>query len=55
MKALPGLNCGLCGAPTCRTFAKDVAGGSTRQNECVFFSDERLKQLRKTYLPDKTQ
>jgi hypothetical protein len=49
-KLLPGLNCGLCGAPTCKTFAKDVALGSARQSECVFFSDERLKQLRETYL-----
>ncbi len=52
-KALPGLDCGLCGAPTCRTFAKDVAGGSARQEECVLCSNERLEQLRKTYLGDK--
>jgi Fe-S-cluster-containing hydrogenase component 2 len=49
-EALPGLNCGLCGAPTCKIFAKDVAGGRARQNECVFLSDERMKRLRKTYL-----
>lgn len=49
-KALPGLNCGLCGCPTCETFAKDVAAGNARHDECVFFSDKRLKQLRKTYL-----
>ena len=53
MKALPGLNCGLCGAPTCKTFAKDVAGGSARQDECVVFSDERLKELKNTHLRDK--
>ena len=53
LKALPGLDCGLCGAPTCKTFAKDVAAGSAPQNECVFLSDERLKQLRKRYLRDK--
>ena len=49
-KALPGLNCGLCGAPTCETFAKDVAAGSARKRECVFLSDKQLKRLRKTYL-----
>lgn len=53
MAALPGLDCGLCGAPTCKTFAKDVAEGNARQEECVFFSDERLKQVRKTYLRNK--
>lgn len=52
-KALPGLDCGLCGSPTCETFAKDVAAGSARRDECIFFSDERVKQLRKTYLASK--
>lgn len=49
-KALPGLDCGLCGSPSCETFARDVAAGDARHDECVFFSDKRLKQLRKTYL-----
>ncbi len=53
MSTLPDLNCGLCGAPTCKTFAKDVASGIARKEECVFFSEERLKQLRKTYLHGK--
>lgn len=47
--ALPDLNCGLCGAPTCKTFAKDVASGRAKQSDCVFLSDERIVQLRKTY------
>lgn len=50
LDALPGLDCGLCGAPTCKTFAKDVAAGSAQQNECVFLSNERLRQLKTTYL-----
>jgi hypothetical protein len=50
IKALPGLDCGLCGAPTCKTFAKDVAAGRAGQNVCVFFSDARLERLRGTYL-----
>jgi hypothetical protein len=61
MAGLPGLNCALCGAPTCNTFAKDVAAGTAGVHECVFLSDERLKQLRETYkqarkrpLPDET-
>ena len=52
-KALPGLDCGLCGSPSCEIFAKDVAEGSTRHDECVFFSDKRLNELRKLYLHDK--
>jgi len=50
VKTLPGLDCGLCGAPTCQAFAKDVAAGTARQGECVFFSSKRLKHLRRTYL-----
>ncbi len=49
-KVLPGLDCGLCGAPTCEAFAKDVAEGAVRQTGCVFFSDERLEELREIYL-----
>ncbi len=49
-RILPGLNCGLCGEPTCKTFAKDVAAGHAQRSECVFLSDERLRQLRRAYL-----
>ena len=55
LEALPGLNCGLCGAPTCKAFAKDVAGDRAERDECVFLSDKRLKQLRKTYLRGKNR
>jgi Na+-translocating ferredoxin:NAD+ oxidoreductase RNF subunit RnfB len=51
--ALPGLNCGLCGAPTCKTFARDVAAGRASQQDCVFISDERMKRLRALYSPRK--
>jgi hypothetical protein len=50
IQTLPGLNCGLCGDPTCKTFAKDVAAGRAEQSECIFFSDERLQQLRDAYM-----
>jgi Na+-translocating ferredoxin:NAD+ oxidoreductase RNF subunit RnfB len=49
-KALPGLNCGLCGAPTCKTFARDVARGTETKDACIFFSEDRIDQLRETYL-----
>ncbi|MBU0717245.1 MAG: 4Fe-4S binding protein [Planctomycetes bacterium] len=49
-ETLPNLNCGLCGAPTCRTFAKDVAAGHALRGDCIFSSNERLQKLRETYL-----
>ncbi len=52
-RVLPGLDCGLCGAPSCETFAKDVAGGLARRQECIFLSNGRLRQLRETYLRDR--
>jgi iron only hydrogenase large subunit-like protein len=47
---LPGLNCGLCGAPNCRTLAKDIASGDAQKTECIFYSKDRLERLRSLYL-----
>jgi iron only hydrogenase large subunit-like protein len=40
---LPHKNCGLCGAPTCDTFAKDCAHGKSDLTDCAFFSDKFRK------------
>ena len=32
---LPGIDCGACGAPTCRAFAEDVVLGHTERDGCV--------------------
>ena len=50
LEALPGLDCGLCGAPTCESFARDVARGVAQAERCALFSDKRLQELRETYL-----
>lgn len=31
---LPGIDCGSCGAPTCRAFAADIVRGSAELDEC---------------------
>lgn len=33
---LPGTDCGVCGAPYCRTFAEDVARGEAELKDCLF-------------------
>lgn len=33
---LPNKNCGICGAPTCETFAEDCAWGDADLTDCVF-------------------
>ena len=35
-KAFPGLDCGSCGAPSCRALAEDIVTGSARRNDCIF-------------------
>ncbi len=32
---LPGIDCGVCGAPTCRAFAEDVVRGTITEGACV--------------------
>jgi len=49
LKALPLLNCGLCGAPTCKNHAEDVAAGRTEIGDCVFLSLHRIDVLRTYY------
>jgi iron only hydrogenase large subunit-like protein len=48
---LPGLDCGLCGAPTCKELARDVSVGDATKQDCVFISKGRLSKLRRAYLP----
>lgn len=33
-KLLPSLDCGCCGAPSCRAFAEDVASGDAKISDC---------------------
>lgn len=32
---LPGIDCGACGAPSCRAFAEDVIRGIANKNDCL--------------------
>jgi Fe-S-cluster-containing hydrogenase component 2 len=50
LATLPGLDCGLCGAPTCRELAKDVSMGDASNHDCVFLSERRLEELRRVYV-----
>jgi Na+-translocating ferredoxin:NAD+ oxidoreductase RNF subunit RnfB len=50
LASLPGLDCGLCGAPTCKELAKDVSTGDAGKTDCVFFSKTRLDELRAAYV-----
>jgi iron only hydrogenase large subunit-like protein len=36
IKRLPGIDCGVCGSPDCRTLAEDVARGDAKIEDCIF-------------------
>ncbi len=42
---LPGLDCGSCGAPTCRAFAQDIIKGEATEMDCVHLMKEKLHNL----------
>ncbi len=44
-KQLPGLDCGSCGAPTCRAHAEDIVRGESSVDDCVIRMREHLKEL----------
>jgi hypothetical protein len=46
-ETLPGLDCGSCGAPTCRALAEDVVKGTAHVDDCIIKIKERLRQLEK--------
>ena len=35
LEVLPGIDCGLCGCPTCRTLAEDIARGNASIRRCI--------------------
>lgn len=41
----PGLDCGACGAPSCRALAEDVVKGLARESDCVFVLREEIQQM----------
>ncbi len=42
---LPGLDCGSCGSPSCRTLAEDIVRGVAFETDCVFKLRDRVQVL----------
>ena len=42
---LPKLDCGACGAPTCRALAEDVAKGLARDTDCIFLMRQEIQRI----------
>ena len=52
LEILPGIDCGLCGCPTCEVFAEDVSTGKAKAGNCILVDDERIGELRSLYAFD---
>ncbi|MDO4567557.1 MAG: [Fe-Fe] hydrogenase large subunit C-terminal domain-containing protein [Clostridia bacterium] len=44
-KSLPGLDCGSCGSPTCRTLAEDIVKGHAVEMDCIFKLRDKVRQM----------
>ena len=45
VKKFPGLDCGSCGAPTCKALAEDIVRGNASERDCVYYLRENLHKL----------
>lgn len=45
LKKLPGLDCGSCGAPTCKALAEDIVRGEAAESDCVYFLRDNVHKL----------
>lgn len=42
---LPKLDCGSCGAPTCRALAEDIVRGLARETDCIFLMRKQIQNI----------
>lgn len=50
VRKLPGIDCGVCGAPTCQSFAEDVVRERANVSDCFYRQREELEHLLKQSL-----
>lgn len=46
-EGLPGLDCGACGAPSCRALAEDIVRGFAKETDCIFKLREKVSDIAK--------
>lgn len=42
---LHGLDCGACGAPSCRALAEDIVRGNAKETDCIFKLREKVNSI----------
>ena len=45
LKRLPGLDCGSCGAPTCKALAEDIVRGVANEKDCVHLLRDYIHKM----------
>ena len=45
LKKFPGMDCGCCGAPSCKALAQDIVRGYANENTCIHVLKDRLHRL----------
>ena len=46
LEELPGLDCGFCGAPSCRSFADDVVRGYAKKEDCGVIMRRKMDKIK---------
>ena len=45
----PNLDCGSCGAPTCRALAEDIVKGEAKESDCIIKLRDELQKFYEMY------
>jgi iron only hydrogenase large subunit-like protein len=45
MEKFPGLDCGSCGAPTCKALAEDIVRGMARETDCIHVLRSYIRKI----------
>lgn len=54
-KKFPGLDCGSCGAPTCKALAEDIVRGVAEENYCIHIFREYVNKLSVQFPKDNSE
>ncbi|WP_312094156.1 [Fe-Fe] hydrogenase large subunit C-terminal domain-containing protein [Aminipila sp.] len=41
----PKLDCGICGAPTCKALAEDIVKGNANENQCIHILKQQIHEI----------
>ncbi|UCF71347.1 MAG: 4Fe-4S dicluster domain-containing protein [candidate division WOR-3 bacterium] len=48
LKRLPGTDCGVCGAPDCKTLAEDIVRGESKIENCIYIKKKPSSEMKNT-------